>query len=129
VHEIEWVEPEGEPAGGDDTLDVGREWSATAWLARVMRWPSRPPGFGRVALAPVALVAALTFGPSGPGPVSASGRTVPHGPMTWTCTLSQPAAADAAPAARNLPGSLLAEQVQRRPNGTACVSETRRRPP
>lgn len=126
--EIEWIDPKGEPAGADDTLDLGREWPAAAWLSRTLRWPARPPGFGRIALAPVTLVALLTFGPSGPGPMIAGGRTVPygpHGPVTWTCTLTGSAAADTAADARNLRGSLLAEQVQFRPNGTTCVSETR----
>ncbi|HZC71635.1 MAG TPA: hypothetical protein VE442_13150 [Jatrophihabitans sp.] len=119
--EIEWLDSGGCSAANEETLDVGGKWPAAAWLARVTHWPWWQPTFRPIALAPVAVVAVLTFGPSSPGSTDAG-----HGVTTYRiCMISEPAAADTAPAARNLPGSLLAEQVQHLPRGGLCMRVAR----
>jgi hypothetical protein len=131
VHgEIEWLEADGVAAAEDETLDLGRAWSASSRVARAIHWPLPRPRPGRVTLAPLALVVVLTFGPFGPGSTNTGDGAVTHEPLTWTCTASKPAAtADAALAAHNLRGSLLIEQVQRPPHHPVCVSVIRPRLP
>jgi hypothetical protein len=117
--EIEWLDPDGCPEAPEETLDLGSGWPAWSWLARATHWPVWRARPGRIVLAPAALVSVLTFGPSSPGLPNAGDGAITHRPLTLICTTTEPAAADAAPAARNLRGSLLGEQVQR-PHGPGC---------
>lgn len=115
--EVEWLDPESEAAAGEETLNLGSRSVASSWLARATLWPSGRTWPGRIALAPLALLATLTLGPSGPASMSAGDEPTMWGPTIWTCIATDPPAADAAPAARNLRGSLIAEQMQRAPHG------------
>lgn len=124
--ELEWLDPDGAAAAEEETLDVGSRWSASSWLARATLWPLRRHSAGRIALAPLALLAVLTLGPSGPGSTSAVHGTVQRPPLIWPCIYTESPDADDAPAARNLRGSLIAEQMQRAPHGTgACPAPGR----
>lgn len=121
--EIEWLDPEGVSAAEEERLELGSSSPVSTWLARASLWPSRRPRPGRIALVPIALLAALTLGPSGPGATHADHRPVKGGSVIWTCRSVEPPAADALPAARNLPGSLLAEQMPRWPHGPGMCPE------
>jgi hypothetical protein len=63
--EIEWLIPvEAVATGTEDVLEAGSTWQAPSWLEGATEWVPRVPHLGRVAIAPIGLVAALTFGPS-----------------------------------------------------------------
>lgn len=82
---VEWQLPTGPVLADEELVEAGASWQAPEWLRRATGWRRRRlPRFGRLAVAPIGLVAALAFAPDASTQRQEAPSTV--GPvLQWRC--------------------------------------------